>query len=183
VFHIQFELNRSAFPSTDGRTDGHESNIFVVFWFLNASKSISRNVTDLYVCIHFCFRRGKGRVFCFAIASRRDLGPTQPPVNSRSSFPVHKRPGREADHSPPSSVELYLHSPNTPSWRGAQLKQRYNFTFYLNLERFQTSIYICICYCIVARIKCLGMFTLYLLTKCYIPTSNGPLVTIIKWEA
>jgi hypothetical protein len=35
--------------------------------------------------------------------------------------------GREADHSPPSSaevkewVELYLHSPNTPSWRAAQL--------------------------------------------------------------
>jgi hypothetical protein len=34
---------------------------------------------------------------------------------------------READHSPPSSaevkesVQLYLHSPNTPSWRGAQL--------------------------------------------------------------
>jgi hypothetical protein len=34
---------------------------------------------------------------------------------------------READHSPPTSsevkewVELYLHSPNTPSWRGAQL--------------------------------------------------------------
>jgi hypothetical protein len=34
-----------------------------------------------------------------------------------------KRPGREADN--PSSaevkecVELYLHSPNTPSWRGA----------------------------------------------------------------
>jgi hypothetical protein len=36
-----------------------------------------------------------------------------------------KEPGREADHSPPSSgeakecVELYLHSPNTSSWRGA----------------------------------------------------------------
>jgi hypothetical protein len=36
-----------------------------------------------------------------------------------------KRPGREADQSPPSSteikecVELYLHSLNTPSWRGA----------------------------------------------------------------
>jgi hypothetical protein len=35
--------------------------------------------------------------------------------------------GREADHSPPSSaevkewVELYLHSPNTSSWRGAPL--------------------------------------------------------------
>jgi hypothetical protein len=39
-----------------------------------------------------------------------------------------KLPGREADHSPPSSakvkecvcVQLYLHSPTTPSWRGAQ---------------------------------------------------------------
>jgi len=30
-------------------------------------------------------------------------------------------------------VELYLHSPNTPSWRGAQLKHRDNFTFYLYL--------------------------------------------------
>jgi hypothetical protein len=35
--------------------------------------------------------------------------------------------GREADHSPPSSaevkewVELDFYSPNTPSWRGAQL--------------------------------------------------------------
>jgi hypothetical protein len=35
--------------------------------------------------------------------------------------------GREADHSPPTSaevkewVELYFYSPNTPSWRGAQL--------------------------------------------------------------
>jgi hypothetical protein len=34
---------------------------------------------------------------------------------------------READHSPPSNaevkewVELYLNSPNAPSWRGAQL--------------------------------------------------------------
>jgi hypothetical protein len=35
--------------------------------------------------------------------------------------------GRKADNSPTSNaevkewVELYLHSPNTPSWRGAQL--------------------------------------------------------------
>jgi hypothetical protein len=28
-------------------------------------------------------------------------------------------------------VEPYFHSPNTPSWRGAQLKHRNNFTFYL----------------------------------------------------
>jgi hypothetical protein len=37
--------------------------------------------------------------------------------------------GREADHSPLSiaevkeCVELYIHSPNTPSWHGAQLKK------------------------------------------------------------
>jgi hypothetical protein len=41
-----------------------------------------------------------------------------------------KRSGCEADHTPPYSaevkewVELYLHSSNTPSWRGAQLKKR-----------------------------------------------------------
>jgi hypothetical protein len=46
------------------------------------------------------------------------------PMGNRSSFPGDKRPEREADHSPPSSaevkecMELYLHSPNTPSWRG-----------------------------------------------------------------
>jgi hypothetical protein len=52
-----------------------------------------------------------------------------------------KRPGREADHSPPSLAEikeyaeLYLHSPSTPSWRGAQLKHRDNFTLlYLYLK-------------------------------------------------
>jgi len=33
-----------------------------------------------------------------------------------------ERPGREPDHSPPTSAEvknalLYLHSPNIPSWR------------------------------------------------------------------
>jgi hypothetical protein len=41
--------------------------------------------------------------------------------------PLALHSGREADHSPPCSaevkewVELYLHSPSTPSWRGAQL--------------------------------------------------------------
>jgi hypothetical protein len=36
--------------------------------------------------------------------------------------------GLEADHSSPSSaeigerVELYLHSPNAPSWRGVRLR-------------------------------------------------------------
>jgi hypothetical protein len=65
--------------------------------------------------------------FLFTTASRTALGPTQPPiqwVQWALSLGV-KRPGREADHSPPSSaevkecVELYLHSPQYSSWRGA----------------------------------------------------------------
>jgi hypothetical protein len=78
-------------------------------------------------------------VFLFTTASRTALGPTQPPiqwVQGALSLGV-KRPRREADHSPPSSaevkecVELYLHSPNMPSWSGAYLKEKYrgNFTF------------------------------------------------------
>jgi hypothetical protein len=58
-------------------------------------------------------------------ASRTTLGPTQPPIQwvpGTLSLGV-KRPGRETDHSHPSSaevkecVELYLHSPNMPLWR------------------------------------------------------------------
>jgi hypothetical protein len=68
-------------------------------------------------------------------ASRTAVGPTQSPsqwVPGALSLGV-KRLGREADNSPPSStdvkewVELYLHSTNAPSWRGAQLNCRDNF--------------------------------------------------------
>jgi hypothetical protein len=44
--------------------------------------------------------------------------------------------GREAAHSPPSSVEvkewveLCLHSPNTPSWRGAPLHTFMSFLYF-----------------------------------------------------
>jgi hypothetical protein len=60
--------------------------------------------------------------------------PASYPMGIRGSFHGGKRPGREADHSPPYSaefkacVEPYLHSPNTPSWRGDQLKHRDYFT-------------------------------------------------------
>jgi len=40
-------------------------------------------------------------------------------MGTRGSFLEVKRLQCEADHSPPSSAELYLHSPNAPSWRGA----------------------------------------------------------------
>jgi len=63
--------------------------------------------------------------------SRLALGPTQPPIQwvpGALSLGV-KWPGHEADHLPLSSakvkeyMELYLHSPSTPSWCGAELKR------------------------------------------------------------
>jgi hypothetical protein len=89
-------------------------------------------------------RRGLG-IFLFTTTSRTALGPTQPPIQrvpGALSLGV-KRPGREADHWLPSSaevkewVELCLHYSNTPSWRGAQLKHRDNFTFnFYNKDAF-----------------------------------------------
>jgi len=51
--------------------------------------------------------------------------PASYPMGTGGSFPGDKAAGREADHSPPSNaedigcVDLYLHSPNTSSWRGS----------------------------------------------------------------
>jgi hypothetical protein len=69
--------------------------------------------------------------------------PASYPMGNRGFFPGVKRPGREADNSPPSSaevkecVELYLQSPNTPAWSGAQLnnKHRVNFTLLLTNKK------------------------------------------------
>jgi hypothetical protein len=73
-------------------------------------------------------------IFLFTTASGMVLGPTQPPIQwVPGALPLKvKRQVREADNSSPSSaevkecVELYLHSPDTPSWRGAKLKHRDN---------------------------------------------------------
>jgi len=86
------------------------------------------------------FLEGLG-IFLEVTTSRTALVPNQPPtqwVTGDLSLGL-KQPGTEADHSPPSSsevkerVELYLHSENTPSWRGAQLKHRdYTLPFTLS---------------------------------------------------
>jgi hypothetical protein len=83
-------------------------------------------------------------IFLFTTVSRMALGPTQPPIQGVPgvlSLGV-KQLGCEADHSPAPGakvkecVELYIHSPNTPSWCGAQLKKKqhrdnFTFTFYI----------------------------------------------------
>jgi hypothetical protein len=69
--------------------------------------------------------------YLLTTASRTALGPTHLPIRwvPGALFLGLKRPGREADHSPPyiakfkERVELHLHSANTPTWRGAQFKK------------------------------------------------------------
>jgi hypothetical protein len=104
-------------------------------------------------------------IFLFATVSRMALGPTLPPIQwvpGDLSLGV-KWPGHEADHSPPSSakvkecVELYLHSPNTPSWRDAQLKKwhRDNFTFTFIKNNYVSTrhCYICHSFSLCAVVK------------------------------
>jgi hypothetical protein len=99
------------------------------FWETKTSTATYKQ--HVYKIIGFDFWRELG-IFLFAAASRTALGSTQPPnqwVPGALSLVV-KRPGREADHSPPSiaevkeCVELYLHSPNTSSWLCVQLKNK-----------------------------------------------------------
>jgi hypothetical protein len=78
-------------------------------------------------------------IFLFTTMFRTALGPIQPPIQwvSRALSLGAKRPGREVEHSLPSitevkeCVELYVYSPNTPSWCGAQLKNTGTTLLYL----------------------------------------------------
>jgi hypothetical protein len=66
-----------------------------------------------------CSSPGRGwRIFIFATASRPALGPTQLPIQwvTGNLSLLIKRPGREADHSPPPSAKVknawsYIYTP------------------------------------------------------------------------
>jgi hypothetical protein len=83
----------------------------------------------------FDSRRGLG-IFLFTTASRTALGPTQPPiqwVTGALSLGI-KRPGREADHSHPPSVEVknawsYTSTPRYAFMAWCLINHRGNFTF------------------------------------------------------
>jgi hypothetical protein len=83
----------------------------------------------------FDYRRGLG-IFLFTTASRTALWLTQPHiqwVTGAVSLRV-KRPGRKADHSPPSSAEVknawsYTSTPQYVFMEWCLVKHRDNFTF------------------------------------------------------
>jgi len=70
-----------------------------------------------------------GRGWKYSLHHRVHTGsgayPASYSLGTRDTFLAVKRPGRESDHSPPSSaevkecVELYFQCPNTPSWHCA----------------------------------------------------------------
>jgi hypothetical protein len=88
----------------------------------NSRGSSVRIVTRLRA--GFDSQRGFG-LFLLAIGSRLPLEPTQPiEWVQRAVSLLVKWPGREADHSPPSSAEVknawsYTSTPHTSSWHGA----------------------------------------------------------------
>jgi hypothetical protein len=68
-----------------------------------------RGIALGYRLHHSCFEsRQHPGIFLFTTASRSALVPSQPPIQSvpRALSLGVKRPGREAEHSPPSSAEL-----------------------------------------------------------------------------
>jgi hypothetical protein len=76
---------------------------------------------------------GRGKKFVYSPVSRLALGPTQPHIQrvAGASFPGIKWPGREADHSPPSSAEVKNCGaipvlPHTSSWYSASLIKHRN---------------------------------------------------------
>jgi hypothetical protein len=79
---------------------------------------------------------GRVKNFIFSKSSRPALRFTQSLIQwvPGALYSGVKRPGREVDHSPPTSAEVkkmwvYTSTPHTPSWRSAWLvKHRDNFT-------------------------------------------------------
>jgi hypothetical protein len=100
----------------------------------------------------FDSRQGLG-IFFVATVSRPALGPKQSPIQwiLGSLFLGVKRPGREADHSPPSSAKVKNVWSYTSTLQYVFIAlclamQRYNFTFYLLLYQVHRLCKVDICH-------------------------------------
>jgi hypothetical protein len=72
------------------------------------AQSVQRWATGWMTWVLGFDSRRKLGIFLFTAGSRTALGPTQPPIQWVPEAPSLgvKRPGREVDHSPPSSAEV-----------------------------------------------------------------------------
>jgi hypothetical protein len=101
------------------------------------AQSVYRRAMDWTIgVLGFDSRRGLW-IFLFTTVSRTVLGPTRPPIQwvpGTLALGV-KRPGREADDSPPSSAEVknawsYTFTPQYVFMAWCLVKHRDNFTFF-----------------------------------------------------
>jgi hypothetical protein len=106
---------------------------------------VQRWATDWTIgVLGFDSRRGLG-IFLFTTVSRPALGPTLPPIQGVPgdlSLEV-KRPGREADHSPPSGAEVknvwsYTSTPHYVFTAWCLVKHRDTCTFTFTQNRLGT---------------------------------------------
>jgi hypothetical protein len=78
---------------------------------------------------------GDGNFSHHRVQTGSGVHPASYPMATKGFSLGVKRPEREADHSYPTSakvkdcMDIYLHSPNTPSWRGDQLKHMTTLPF------------------------------------------------------
>jgi hypothetical protein len=85
--------------------------LFIIFLFIIHYYHYYLEIHDPYHhnYLHPGSSSGRGRyLFLFATASRPALEPNQPPVQcvTGAHSPRIKRPGRQVDHSPPSSAKV-----------------------------------------------------------------------------
>jgi hypothetical protein len=106
-----FELQRLIFYLTAAVTNTQIKIIYIYLYLFGRAviaQSVQRWATGWTSgVLGFDSWWGLG-IFLFTTASRTALGPTQPPIQwvlGALSLGV-KRPGREADNSPPSSAEV-----------------------------------------------------------------------------
>jgi hypothetical protein len=125
----RYPLGRRLVGPRDGLDAAAKRRNPIVIYFLN------KTLQWISYFLGFDSWRGLG-IFLFTTASRTVLGPTQPPIQwvpESLSLGV-KRPGREADYSPPSSAEVkypwsYTFTPPYVFMAWCLVKHRDNFTF------------------------------------------------------
>jgi hypothetical protein len=103
---------------------------------------------------------GRDKNFLFSMSSRPTLGPTQPPIQwlPRVLSRGVKRPGREADHSPPSNAEVkntWRYTYTSPYGFMVSCLIKHSDVTYYYYYRLQTNCRM------VAHSSCAGVATLH----------------------
>jgi hypothetical protein len=143
-FHIHTEqliliFRSGEIKNSEIKCNTHSENL-ICYFMINKIRDSSVGIALGYLVddrdSRVRFRAGAGN---FSLHHRVQTGsgahPASYPMGTWGSFLGGKATGAWSWPLTPSSsdvkecVELYLHSPYTPSWRGAQLKHRDNFTF------------------------------------------------------